>query len=57
MNITLITGIIGIAMLVAFVGFMLIWVPALPLIVIVGSVLILVLVDFFQTLRSGESGA
>ncbi len=57
MNITLITGIIGIAMLVAFVGFMLIWVPALPLIVIVGGVLILVIVDFVQTLRSGESGA
>lgn len=57
MTTTLITGIIGIAMLVAFVGFMVWWVPALPLIIIVGGVLMLVLVDFIQTLRSGESGA
>lgn len=54
---TLITGIIGIAMFMAFVGFMVWWVPALPLIIIIGGVLMLVLLDFIQTLRSGESGA
>ena len=53
----LITGIIGIVMLAAFCGFMVWWVPALPLIIITGGVVILAIVDFVQTLQSGESGA
>lgn len=51
----LITGIIGIAMLVTFLAFMVWWVPAPPLIVIMGGVVLLLIYDFIQTLRNGES--
>jgi hypothetical protein len=51
----LITGIIGIAMVVAFAGFMLIWVQALPLIIIFLVVFVLLLTDFVQSLR-GNNG-
>ena len=51
----LITGIIGIAMLVTFLGFMVWWVPAPPLIIIMVSVVLLLIYDFIQTLRNGES--
>ena len=54
---TLITGIIGIAMVVAFLGFMLVWVKAVPLIIIVIVAVALLVYDFIQTLRAGESGA
>jgi hypothetical protein len=53
---TLITGIIGIAMLGLFLGFMLAWVPAPPLIVIVVGVMALLIYDFVLTLRYGENG-
>jgi hypothetical protein len=52
---TLITGLVGIALLVAFLGVMLWWVPALPLIVIVVLVVALLVYDFAQTLRSGDA--
>lgn len=48
-------GVIGIAMFVAFLGFMLIWVPAPPLIVIVAVCTALLIYDFVQTLRFGEN--
>jgi hypothetical protein len=48
---TLITGIIGIGMLVAFLTFMVVWVPAPPLIIIMSSVVLLLIYDFIQTLR------
>jgi hypothetical protein len=51
-----ITGIIGIAMVVSFAGFMLIWVQALPLIIIFLVVFLLLLTDFVQSLR-GNNGA
>jgi hypothetical protein len=51
----LITGIIGIAMLATFLGFMLWWIPAPPLIVIMGSVMLLLIYDFVQTLRGGDN--
>lgn len=51
---TFITGVIGIAMLVAFLGIMLWWVPAPPLIIIVVGVLALLIYDFVQTLRAGN---
>jgi hypothetical protein len=51
----LITGIIGIVMLATFLGFMVWWVPAPPLIVIIVSVLLLLIYDFVQTLRNGEN--
>ena len=50
-----ISGIIGIAMFVGFLGFMLIWVPAPPLIVIVVVCTLLLIYDFVQTLRFGEN--
>jgi hypothetical protein len=53
----LISGVIGIAMLAAFLGFMIVWVPAPPLIIIVVVVMALLLYDFVQTLRFGESGS
>jgi hypothetical protein len=54
---TLITGIIGIMMLAAFLGIMLIWVPAPPLIVIIGAVTLMLIYDFVMTLRYGEDYA
>jgi hypothetical protein len=58
MNIlTLVCGIVGIALFVAFLGFMLWWVKALPLIVIVAVCTALLVQDFVQTLRFGENGS
>ncbi len=47
----LITGIIGIAMLIIFMGFMLVWVKAPPLIVICLVVFALLIYDFYLSLR------
>jgi hypothetical protein len=57
MIMTLITGIIGIAMLLTFLGIMVWWVKAPPMIIIVVGVVLLLLYDFVQTLRYGENGA
>jgi hypothetical protein len=54
---TFISGVIGIAMVCAFLGVMLIWVPAPPLIVIVVGVMLFLIWDFIQTLRYGENGS
>ena len=51
----LIAGAIGIGMVVAFLGFMVVWVPAPPLIIIVVGVMALLIYDFVQTLRFGEN--
>lgn len=56
MTTTIITGLIGLALLFAFVGFMVTWVKALPLIIIVLIVGAMVIYDFVQTVRSGETG-
>jgi hypothetical protein len=53
---TFITGVIGIAMVVAFLGIMLWWVPAPPLIIIVVGVMAMMFYDFYLTLRYGENG-
>jgi hypothetical protein len=53
----LITGTIGIAMLFAFVGIMVWWVKALPLIIIFVVVGSLLLYDFVRTVLYGEEGA
>jgi hypothetical protein len=52
-----IAGLIGIGMLAVFLGIMLWWVKALPLIIIVVGTLALLLYDFVQTMRFGESGS
>lgn len=57
MIMTLITGIIGIGMLMGFVGFMVWWVKALPLIIIFVSVISLLIYDFVRTVLYGEEGA
>jgi hypothetical protein len=54
---TFISGAIGIAMYAAFLGFMVWWVKAPPLIVIVAVVTALLIYDFIQTVRFGENGA
>jgi hypothetical protein len=52
----LITGLIGVAGFCAFVGIVLWWTRAVPLIVICALVLVLVLVDFVQSMLPGKSG-
>jgi hypothetical protein len=47
----LITGIIGITMLIIFMGFMLVWVKAPPLIIICLIVFALLIYDFYLSLR------
>ena len=52
---TLIAGAIGIAMVVTFLGFMVVWVPEPPLIIIVVGVMALLVYDFVMTLRFGDN--
>lgn len=47
----LFAGIIGIGGLIVFLGIMLIWVPAPPLIIICVGVVLLLLYDFVNALR------
>jgi len=49
-------GIIGIALVTTFLGIMVWWVQALPLIIIVVGVLMLLIYDWIKTLRFGVSG-
>jgi hypothetical protein len=49
-----VTGILGIAGVATFLGIMLWWVPALPLIIIVVVVLALLIYDFAQSVRAGD---
>jgi len=52
----LITGLIGISMLLAFISIMVWWVKALPLIIIFAFVVCLLLYDFVRTVKFGEEG-
>jgi len=52
----LVAGIIGIALVFTFLGIMIWWVKALPLIVIVVGVMALLVYDWIKTLRFGVSG-
>ena len=54
---TLVTGIVGIAMLLVFLGFLVWWIKALPLTIIVVAVVLMLLYDFVQTLRYGDSAS
>jgi xanthosine utilization system XapX-like protein len=51
----LVAGIIGVGMVCAFLAFMLIWVPAPPLIIIMVGVMGMLVYDFVQTMRHGEN--
>ena len=53
---TLITGLIGIAMVMVFLGFMVWWLKELPLTIIVVIAMALLVYDFVRTLRYGENG-
>jgi hypothetical protein len=52
---TFICGLIGIAGVMAFLGILLWWIKAPPLIVIVAGVMLLLLYDFYLALR-GNGG-
>jgi|GEM_PF-1866239 len=52
----LVTGLIGIAGVALFMGIMVWWVKALPLIVITAGVGLLLLYDFILSLRGGNNG-
>jgi hypothetical protein len=53
---TLVTGIVGIALLMMFLGFLVWWIRELPFTIIVVAVVIMLLFDFVRTLRYGDSG-
>ena len=53
---TLITGLIGIVLVMVFLGFMVWWLKELSLTVIVVIAMSLLLYDFVRTLRYGENG-
>ena len=55
-GVMLINGVLGIATLLAFVGIMVWWVKALPLITIFVLVICLLIYDFVRTLKYGEEG-
>ena len=52
----IIPGIIGIAMVMTFLGIMVWWVQALPLIIIVVGVMLLLIYDWVNTVRYGVGG-
>jgi hypothetical protein len=51
-----ITGIVGIAGLATFLGIMVWWVPAPPLIIIMVGVTLLLVVDFVQSVFNRDDG-
>lgn len=53
---TFITGIIGIAMMVMFLGILLWWIREVPFTIIVLVVVALLVWDFVHELRAGETG-
>jgi len=57
MSVDFVAGAIGFLMVTGFLGFMVVWVPAIPLILIVIGVLLLLLYDLVQTVRFGRSWA
>ena len=48
----LITGLIGLALMMTFLGILVVWIKVIPLIVIVVSVVILAVVDFVHSLKT-----
>ncbi len=50
----LIAGIIGVGMIVVFLGFYAIKLNSVPLWIILGGILIMVVVEFVETLREGN---
>ena len=54
---SLITGTVGMLMLLGFLGFMMWWIKAVPLIIICASVVLLVLYDFILTMKGTNNGS
>lgn len=54
---TLVTGLIGIVAMVAFLGFLVWWIKELPFTIIVVAVVLLLLYDFVRTVLYGDEGA
>jgi hypothetical protein len=52
-----VTGVIGIAMLLVFLGILGWWIKEAPLIIVFVVASVLVVYDFVQTLRFGSNGA
>jgi CHASE2 domain-containing sensor protein len=55
--INVITGLIGIFGICAYLGFLLVWVKAIPLIVICTVVVALLVYDFVKSLSADKNGA
>jgi hypothetical protein len=53
----IVTGVIGIILLVGFLGILVWWIKSVPLTVIIVGSLLVMLYDFVQTMRHGEGGA
>jgi CHASE2 domain-containing sensor protein len=53
----LVTGLIGIVGVLAFLGLLLWWIKAVPLIIISVLVMALLIYDFYQSLRTNGNGA
>jgi hypothetical protein len=51
----LVTGVIGILLVVIFLGIMLWWIKALPIIIIVSVVMLMLLYDFIHSLRANNN--
>jgi hypothetical protein len=51
-----VTGLVGIVMVMMFLGFLVWWIRELPFTLIVVAVIGLMLYDFVRTLRHGDSG-
>jgi len=52
MSMTLVTGLIGLALLIAFLGTLLVWIKAPPLIVIVACSLALLIYDLYEAVKA-----
>ena len=52
-----ITGLIGVVGVCTFLGIMLWWIKAIPLIIICGAVAALLIWDFYQSLGANGNGA
>jgi hypothetical protein len=53
----LITGLIGIVSVCTFLGILLWWIKAPPLIIICVAVMAMLIYDFYQSLRANGNGA
>jgi hypothetical protein len=53
---TLVTGLVGIVMLLAFLGILVWWINELPYTIIAAGAVLLLIWDFVRTLRYGEGG-